>query len=106
VPFDSTQAAATANVGHWTASPGTLGNRVGDIHIQRVAVPVAVPTSWATLTDNADTEMIPKIDEYGLMGATKLLTLRGASEQLAISFNNAVVGVGQTHTFEVVWTEE
>ncbi len=105
VPTVSTQAAATATPGHYTANPGGLGAAVGTVNTVKVASPVVTPATWAGIntTDN-DKEMLPASAEPSLLAQP--ITLIGVAEGLAINFNGAALVSGQIHTYTIVWTEE
>jgi len=94
---------ATANVGHWTASPSTPGTLVGTINTVKVAVPVTPPTTLGVSVPNVYTEMLPQI-----FGLVKPITLRGYVEGLSVNFNGAALlnGGFQVVSYVVVWTEE
>jgi hypothetical protein len=104
VPFDSANAAATANrAGHFTANPGALGAAVGTINQVRAGSPVALPATFAGIREIAVLEMLP-------WGTNTLfdqpITLRGVTQCLAINFNGAALVAGQTHTYRIIWIEE
>lgn len=103
VPIDSSDAAAQATVGHYTANPGALGTAVGTINTLRLPSPVAVPGSFAGVTLDAGFELLPPIIP-GTLG--KHLMLRAAAENIAVNFNGAALVSGQTHAYTVLWTEE
>lgn len=103
VQMDSTDAAATATVQHYTANAASLGTSAGTINTIRVATPAAIPATWAGITQNAGYELIP--------GATasnvdKHPTLRGTAQGLCLNFNGVALVAGQTHAYTIVWTEE
>lgn len=102
VPLDSTDAAATANVGHWTTNP-TLGTLVGNTNIVRIATPVAVPATFAGIVEDAGKELMPWMANSLL---DKPVTLRGVAQALAVHFAGAALVAGQTHAYRVVWTED
>lgn len=102
VPFDSTDGAATANVGHWTTNP-TLGTLVGNTNIVRLATPVATPASFAGIVEDAGKELLPW---YAHSVLDKPITLRGVAQCLAVHFAGAALVAGQTHAYRVVWIEE
>ena len=103
VPLDSTDAGATATVGHYTANPGGLGAAVGNVNIKRVASSVLVAGSFAGVREESQTEMI---DWNSNSNMDKLVTLRGSTQELCINFNGAAIVAGQIHTYLIIWTEE
>lgn len=103
VPMDSTDPAATATVGHYTANPGGLGAAVGTINTLRVASPVAVPGSFAGVVMDAGFEMLPYQQGTHL---PRPVVLRGAAQVLVVNFAGAALVAGQTHAYTIVWTEE
>jgi len=103
VPFDS-NFTATAVVLHYTANP-TTGALVGNMNIKRVASPVAIPATWAGITNDAAVEMLPSVAQ-GLSVLAQPVTLRGIAQQLVLNFAGAALVAGQTHAYCVVWTEE
>lgn len=107
VPEDANYTAPTANVGHWTASPGTPGASLGTMNTLRVEAPLTVPNTWSTTAaSGAAVEMLPSSPEDPSVGPRKQITLRGANEQLAINFNGATILAQQNHCYTVTWTEE
>lgn len=103
VPADSTDAAATATVGHYTANPGGLGTLVGTVNTKRVASPVAVPATFAGVKEDAGVEML---DQMANSLLDKPVTLSGTGQGLCLNFNGAALVAGQTHAYQIVWTEE
>ena len=103
VPYDSTDAGATAVVGHYTANPTGLGTAVGTIKTIRAASPVAVPGSFAGVRENAGQDFL--VDEVNSR-VDRAITLRGIAQVLALNFAGAALVAGQTHAYSVVWTEE
>ena len=103
VPLDSSNAAATAVVGHYTANPGGLGSAVGTINTVRIASPVLVPGSFAGVVQDACYEMIPSM-RNGIY--VQPVVLRGVAENLAINFAGAALVAGQIHAYTLVWSEE
>ncbi len=104
VPHDSSGNPATAVVGSYQSSATgnpTLGTATGNVNIVRVASPVLVGASWAGITFNAGVEMIPMVDP-----TARLITLRGAAQQLCLSFNGVALVAGQIHAYRIVWMEE
>jgi hypothetical protein len=105
IPWDSANTATANRVGHFTANPGALGATVGTINTIRVATPVAIPATWAGITQNAGYEMIPSTSG-GTNHLSTPVILRGVAQCLAINFNGAALVAGQTHAYTVTWTEE
>lgn len=103
VPFDSLDAAATAQVGHYTANPTTLGQIMGTINSVRVAVPPVVPTTFGANVKDAGVELLPWFPASIL---DKMVTLRGVSECMVVNFNSAALFTGEVHAYRIVWTEE
>jgi hypothetical protein len=101
-PLDSNDAAATAVCGHYTANPG-LGASYGTYNRVRWATPVAVPTSFGAVQEDAGRELIPWNANTHL---DKLLTLRGVNEIFVVNYNGAALNAGQTHAYRVTWIEE
>jgi hypothetical protein len=101
VPVDSGDAAATAVVKHLTTSANTPGTAVGVLVTKRVGSPAVVPGSFAGVREDTDSEMLPIVN-----GQVKPVTLRSATEGLAINFAGAALVSGQVHTFNIIWTEE
>lgn len=94
VPFDSTNAAATSVVRHYTANP-TLGTLVGVFHSEKLFVP-------APAEDSEGDEL--RMDYVSYTGI-QLPTLRSASEVLAINMNGATLAGGSCSA-TIRWTEE
>ncbi len=103
VPFDSLDAAATANVGHWITSVPTEGTLVGNTNIIRLATPVAIPVTWAGIVEDAGKELLPWMSNSLL---DKPITLRGVTQVLAVHFSRQALVPGQTHAWRVVWIED
>jgi len=104
VTKDSTDGtSATATVGHYTANPSALGTAVGTILTKRLASPVAVPASFAGVAIDAGHDFAQ--DSPGNTPG-KQLTLSGTGQGYAINFNGAALVAGQTHYYNVEWTEE
>lgn len=101
IPLDSSDATPTATVNHYTANP-TPGTAIGTINTLRVASPVLVPATFAGIVQRADFEMLPT----GSEGLNKVVTLRGVAQGIAINFNAVALVAGQTHYFNILWTEE
>lgn len=104
VPHDSTNGAATATVGHYTANPGGLGAAVGTLNIKKVASTVVTPTSFAGVREESQVEMLPKAAEGHFLHQP--VTLIGVAQGLAINFNGVALVAGQIHTWSITWTEE
>jgi hypothetical protein len=102
VPFDSTDPAATANVGHWTTTPA-VGALVGNTNIVRLATPVAVPATFAGIVEEAGKEIMPWMSNSLL---DKPITLRGVTQGLGVHFAGAALVAGQTHAYRIVWIED
>jgi hypothetical protein len=102
-PYDSSNAAPTAVAGHYTANPGGLGSAVGTIATYRVASPAAVPASFAGVNTNAGFELIPAHMNPAL---GQSIVLRGTAQILVVNFNGAALVAGQTHAYNIIWTEE
>jgi hypothetical protein len=103
VPADSTDAGATATVGHYTANPGALGTAVGNVNIKRVASPVAVPATFAGVKEDAGVDLLDNMNNSLL---DKPVMLSGVAQGLCLNFNGAALVAGQTHAYQIVWTEE
>lgn len=94
---------ATATVQHYTANPAALGTSAGTINTKRVASPVATPATWAGITREGDYEMLNRTFSDPLQ---KPLTLTANTEGLCLNFNGVALVAGQTHAYQVIWTEE
>jgi hypothetical protein len=103
IQADTTDAAPTATVGHYTANPSSLGTTVGNINIKRVASPAAVPASFAGIAQEAGVDMLSNMANSML---DKPVTLAGTAQGLCLNFNSAALVAGQTHYYQVVWMEE
>lgn len=90
VPYDSTNAAATAVVRNYTANP-TLGTAVGTVVSRRAR---AATTG---------TEVPEAVWIFG--GDTQPIVLNGVAQQLSINFNGATI-TAPVACFTVEWTEE
>lgn len=105
VPLDSSNSAATATgVGHYTANPGGLGAVVGTIITSRVASPAAVPASFAGVAFDAGIDLLALWNSGN--SVFQPVVLRGIVQGLCLNFNGAALVAGQTHTWNIVWTEE
>jgi len=102
VPADSTDV-ATATVGHYTANPGALGTSAGNLNIMRVASPAAIPASFAGVVTDAGFDMLPAVPQAIL---DKMITLNGNTQGVVLNFNSVALVAGQTHAYQVIWTEE
>lgn len=91
VPFDSTNAAATAVVRSYTANP-TLGTAVGTIRSERVFI-----SGGATTASNNS------FDVFG--DFAQAVVLRGTSEVLAINLNGVTINSPSLNLW-VEWVEE
>lgn len=94
VAHDSTQAAATVTVRHYTANP-TLGTTVGNLRSIRMVVPAA------SAQGNGSGGFA--VWDFGIRPA-KPIYLRGTAEQLCISMNGTSV-TGPVFAAFVEWTE-
>lgn len=103
VPLDSTNPAATAIIGHYTANPTALGAVVGTINTTRVASPVAIPVSFAGIKEEASVELLPFLGNANL---DQRVVLYGTAQLLVLNFGGVALVAGQTHAYTVVWTEE
>jgi hypothetical protein len=97
VPLDSSDAAATASVGHWTANP-TLGSLIGNIEVERVI------TKSTTAVDGSEAGLHYVMFESGIDVAP--ITLRGAAEGLHLNFAGAALPTGLVIYPTIMWTEE
>ncbi len=89
VSYDSTNAAATATVGHYTANP-TVGTLVGILR--------ADANSFST------TGVSGGIIEWHFSDSGQPIVLRGISEQLAVNFNATTI-TGPVISIVVEWEE-
>lgn len=105
VPLDSANAAATSVVGHYTANPGGLGTAVGTIITARVVSPVPVPASFASIITDAGFDLLSIWSNSGAPGFQPV-TLRGIAQVLALNYAGAALVAGQTHAWNILWTEE
>ncbi len=102
IPYDSADAPATATVQHYTTDP-SAGTALGNINLKRVASPAAIPATWAGVVQDAMVEMLP-VDPND--GTPRPVTLRGVAQGLVVNFAGAALVAGQTHIYEITWTEE
>lgn len=102
VPADSADSATATLVGHYTANP-TVGGTVGTFNTKRVASPAAVPASFAGVMQDAGVELLDNVLGLGLH---KSVVLSGIAQGLVINFAGAALVAGQTHAYQIVWTEE
>jgi len=101
--FDTNDPALTATaIGHYTANPGGLGAGV-NFFVNRVSSPIAVPASFA---GNAFVAHVDLIAQLGSRPLDRAITLRGTTQGLCLNFNGAALVAGQTHYYNIVWTEE
>ena len=91
VPYNSTNAAATATVLAYTVSP-TVGTLVGNLRARKVFVGTAAGTSDEYLSD------------FGIRN-NQAIVVRGINEVLAINLAGAAVA-GGNFTLSIEWTEE
>ena len=103
VPARATDGAGNATVGHYTANPSALGAAVGNVNIKRYASPVAVPATFAGIVQDAGHDMLQHMPNSLL---DKPITLEAATEGLCLNFNGAALVAGQTHAYQIVYTEE
>lgn len=103
IPLDSGNPAATAVVRHYTANPAGLGTLLGTICTVKRSSPVLTPASFAGIVEDAALEML-YWNTYP--GVFQPVTLRAATEILAVNFAGAALVAGQIHYYTVVWTEE
>lgn len=92
VPYDSTNAAATATVAAYTANP-TTGTLVGNIFNQRIFLPAAASTSDAQ-------GFAMEIGNFG----QQQMALRGAAEQFAVNLAGVTITGGSVN-ISIEWTE-
>ena len=95
VPNDSANTSATATVRYYTANPTSLGTAVGTVAGFRGIIPQGGTSS--VLTSNCEI--------YRANTPAQALTLRGATEGLALNFNSITL-TGNVMSIEVEWTEE
>lgn len=96
-------AAPTATVGHYTANPSALGTSIGNVNIKRVASPAAIPATWAGIAQDAGVDMLDYMVNSQI---DKPITLIGTAQGLCLNFNGVALVAGQTHVWQIVWTEE
>jgi hypothetical protein len=96
VPLDSSDAAASALVQHYTANP-TTGTLVGNVWLGRVASPATATTGFAK-------ELGTMVDFSILCG--KPVVLSSAAEGLALNFLGVSPPTGMASICGVQWTEE
>lgn len=97
VPLDSSSAAATSTVQHYTANP-TLGGTIGTIYQPRVVIPAA-----ANITPPAP--VLVWDPSLSLWYTT--VVLRGTAEVLVVNMGGGALPAGATNfTVSVVWSEE
>lgn len=95
VVHDSNELVSAAVFGHWTANPAALGTAIGNVRVNNLLNPapaslvVADKLIWTFENLNAEE-----------------VTLRTATEQLALNFNGAALPAGLTLNVTFVWTEE
>lgn len=93
VPYDSANPAATAVVRSYTVNPTALGTAVGTIHSEKLFVSATTGTPDELKFDYTEHSPIQPI------------TLRGATEVLAINLNSVTV-TGNSFNMDITWTEE
>ena len=98
IPYDSTDAAATAVVRSYTANP-TLGTLVGRMANKKFYMPIAIPGNNGQFGPDNYVEF-----NYG-GNFDKEVVLRGTSEVLAVNFNG-VTAAGSNMNINIIWTEE
>lgn len=96
VPHDSSDAAASATVGHWTTLFTGGGSLVGNVWGGRINSPAAATAGIGGFVGH-------QIDFVRLFG--KPLMLRGTGESLAINFNGAALPTGMTCLGGFTWYE-
>jgi hypothetical protein len=98
VPYDSTNAAATAVVRSYTANP-TLGTAVGTVYARRQSFPVQTP---ANAQGNGGS-VVPW--EWTFVANAQPIILRGTNQVLAVNLN-AITITGGILQFSIEWSEE
>lgn len=93
VPYDSSNAAATATVRSYTANPGTLGTTVGNVYAY----------TYYYQATGAKPDLLNI--EFGKSLLGQPVTLRGTSEVLAVNLAGVTV-TGGSYNFLIVWSEE
>jgi hypothetical protein len=96
VPYDSTNAAATATIKAYTANPGTLGTTVGTIRSSKLLFNLAAPT--------AGSESGRLIEDFGDR-PTQAVVLRGVAQVLAVNLAGVTVAGGSVD-ISIEFTEE
>lgn len=96
VPLDSTEAAATAVVRAYTVAP-TKGALVGVLASWRALWQATVAAAAGNTWDHRF--------DFGDMAETKGVTLRGVSQELALTFPVVLSSAG-TLAVDIEWTEE
>lgn len=89
-PYDSTQAAATAVVRHYTANPSALGTSVGVLRAESLAVTASGLTGG--------------VIEWDLRESGQSVVLRGTTELLCVNFNAATI-TGPVFSISIEWSE-
>jgi len=90
VAHDSNNAAATANIGHYTANPSGLGAAVGTMRASHVGITQSGLSGGAV--------------EWDFAAAGQPVILRGTSEQFCVNFNSTTVS-GALISIIVEWSE-
>lgn len=92
IPLDSSSSAASATVRSYTANP-TLGSSLGTLLSRKLFIPTT-------------TTVVPQVPfQYIINGDEKPITLRSASEVMAINLN-AASSAGSSFNIFIEWTEE
>lgn len=99
VPYDSTNAAATATVSVYTVVPGALGTAIGTLRVNEAtsAVLTGTPTNSSLITNgpSAGNALTP----------SQPITLRGTGECLYMNYNGAALTSGFTAGYTIEWEE-
>lgn len=93
VPYDSADPAATAVVSAYTANPASLGTALGKVLTRKL-----------TFGATGDLVVSPQEFTFGV-GGGKPITLRSATEVLAVNLAGATLG-SPLFDISVEWTEE
>lgn len=96
VPFDSSNAAATATFRSYTANPTSLGTLVGTTATLKL---VADPTVGGTPSQNV------YVYDFTDNGTAQGIVLRTTSEVFALNFNGAALPAGLNINVNMTWTE-
>jgi len=98
VPHDSNNAAVTATVLSYTVNP-SVGSVVGNIAVMNLNSPVLA----TGIAPSPDSDMFPNPRSFEL---AQPVTLRGATQELAVNFNGAALPTGLSVIVNWTWTEE